>query len=48
MAHLEDAEAVPKRSPLRRLHAIDELGIFVALVLFFVVGALSSPYFRIF
>jgi ribose/xylose/arabinose/galactoside ABC-type transport system permease subunit len=45
MANLEDAEAAAKRPPLRRLFAIDELGIFIALVLFFVVGALSSPYF---
>jgi ribose/xylose/arabinose/galactoside ABC-type transport system permease subunit len=45
MANLDDAEAVPKRSPLRRLLAVDELGIFVATVVFFIVGALSSPYF---
>ena len=45
MANLEDAEAAAKRPPVRRLFAIDELGIFIALVLFFVVGALSSPYF---
>ena len=45
MANLGDAEAAPKRSPLRRLLAVDELGIFVALALFFIVGALSSPYF---
>jgi ribose/xylose/arabinose/galactoside ABC-type transport system permease subunit len=45
MANLGDAEAALKRSPLRRLLAVDELGIFVALALFFIVGALSSPYF---
>ena len=45
MANLSDAEAAPRRSPLRRLLAVDELGIFVALALFFIVGALSSPYF---
>src|ERR1700692_2182706 len=45
MANLDDAEAAPKRSPLHRLLAVDELGIFIALVLFFVVGASSSPYF---
>ena len=45
MANLGDAEAAPKRSPRRRLLAVDELGIFIALVLFFVIGALSSPYF---
>jgi ribose/xylose/arabinose/galactoside ABC-type transport system permease subunit len=45
MANLSDAEAAPRRSPLRRLLAVDELGIFIALVLFFLVGALSSPYF---
>ena len=28
-----------------RLLGVDELGIFVALALFFLVGALSSPYF---
>ena len=36
-------EATLKRSPLRRLLAVDELGIFIALVLFFIVGASSSP-----
>jgi ribose/xylose/arabinose/galactoside ABC-type transport system permease subunit len=45
VAKLADAEATPARSPLRRALALDELGIFVALVLFFLVGALSSPYF---
>lgn len=45
MAKLGDAEIRSKRSPLRRLLAIDELGIFAALVLFFLIGALSSPYF---
>jgi ribose/xylose/arabinose/galactoside ABC-type transport system permease subunit len=45
MANLDDAGAAPKRSPLRRLLAVDELGIFVATVLFFIIGALSSPYF---
>ena len=45
MANLDDAEAAPKRSLLRRLLAVDELGIFIALVLFFIVGASSSPYF---
>jgi ribose/xylose/arabinose/galactoside ABC-type transport system permease subunit len=45
MANLDNAEAAPRRSPLRRLLAVDELGIFVATVVFFIVGALSSPYF---
>jgi ribose/xylose/arabinose/galactoside ABC-type transport system permease subunit len=45
MADLGDADATSKRSRLRRLLAVDELGILIALVLFFVVGALSSPYF---
>ena len=45
MASLRDAGAASKRSLLRRLLAVDELGIFLALVLFFVVGALTSPYF---
>ena len=45
MANLGDAEDAPKRSPLRRLLAVDELGIFVALVVFFIIGASSSPYF---
>ena len=46
MANLGDAEAAPKRSPLRRLLAVDELGIFVATVLFFIIGALKQPVFR--
>src|SRR5271154_6216012 len=45
MAPSGDAEATSKRSPLRRLLGVDELGIFAALALFFFVGALSSPYF---
>jgi ribose/xylose/arabinose/galactoside ABC-type transport system permease subunit len=45
MAPLSDAEADSRRSPLRRLLGVDELGIFAALALFFLVGALSSPYF---
>ena len=45
MANLGAGEATLKRSPLRRLLAVDELGIFIALVLFFIVGASSSPYF---
>jgi ribose/xylose/arabinose/galactoside ABC-type transport system permease subunit len=45
MANLGDAEGATKRSPLRRLLAVDELGIFVALVVFFIIGASSSPYF---
>jgi len=45
MANLGVGEATLKRSPLRRLLAVDELGIFIALVLFFIVGASSSPYF---
>jgi ribose/xylose/arabinose/galactoside ABC-type transport system permease subunit len=40
-----DADAVPRSQRLRWLLAFDELGILTALVLFFVVGALSSPYF---
>src|SRR5580698_2442118 len=40
MAPLSDAEADSRRSPLRRL-----LGVVAALALFFLVGALSSPYF---
>ena len=39
MANLGDAEGATKRSPLRRLLAVDELGIFVALVVFFIIGA---------
>lgn len=45
MANVDDPEAGQKRSPLRRLLAFDEVGILAALVLFFVIGGLSSPYF---
>ena len=33
------------KSPLRRLLAFDEIGILASLALFFIIGALSSPYF---
>src|SRR5882724_10570861 len=45
MVKIEDADAAPRQSPLRRLFAFDEAGILTALVLFFIVGASSSPYF---
>lgn len=45
MANVDDPEAGQKRSLLRRLLAFDEVGILAALVLFFVIGGLSSPYF---
>lgn len=45
MAKLDDPEVGPRRSPGRRVLAFDELGIFIALILFLIVGALSSPYF---
>ena len=45
MATVDNPEAAPKRSFLRRLSSFDELGILLALALFFVIGSLSSPYF---
>ena len=41
-----DEKDLPGRSSwLRRLAGFDELGILLALVLFFIAGSLSSPYF---
>jgi ribose/xylose/arabinose/galactoside ABC-type transport system permease subunit len=48
MPSLVEAEMVnsaPRQSLWRRLLVFDELGILAALVLFFLIGSLSSPYF---
>jgi len=42
---LEDGGPIGRRRRWRRMAGFDELGILLALVLFFIVGALSSPYF---
>lgn len=45
MANVDDPGTGQNKSPLRQLLAFDEIGILAALVLFFIIGALSSPYF---
>jgi len=42
---IDDKDVPGRRTWLRRLAAFDELGILIALLLFFIVGSLSSPYF---
>jgi ribose/xylose/arabinose/galactoside ABC-type transport system permease subunit len=41
----DETAAEPPRRRLRRALGFDELGILLAVILFFVVGAASSPYF---
>lgn len=45
MTILDEKGLTARKNWLRRLASFDELGILLALVLFFIVGALSSPYF---